>query len=63
MYEIKATCLTEGDEFTIDDGETWRTVQDVEVAVTEEAGERIVFCRDVDGKRFWLWTSEKVIVR
>jgi hypothetical protein len=62
--EYKATDLAPGDEFTIDEGETWRTVQLGEpIRVVSDGEDEIVLGRDSDGQRFWLWASETVVVR
>lgn len=53
--------LVPGDEFTINGGETWRTVQGIEPSILY--GDKIIFGRDTNGKRFWLYREEKVVVK
>ena len=61
MIEYEANELVPGDEFTINGGGDWRTVQDIEVATTKD--DEIMIGRDTDGKRFWLYYDEKVVVK
>lgn len=64
MIEYEANELVPGDEFTINGGGDWRTVQDIEVAKTlEKPSDKIMIGRDTDGKRFWLYYDEKVVVK
>ncbi len=64
MIELKSTDLSPGDEFTIDDGETWRTVQlGSPIRIVRDGEDKIVLGRDSDGNRFWLWSTEMVVVR
>jgi hypothetical protein len=61
MIEYEANELVPGDEFTINGGGDWRTVQDIEVSATKY--DKIMIGRDTDGKRFWLYYDEKVVVK
>lgn len=64
MFEFKAADLKPGDEFTIDAGETWRTIQlGHPIRIVQDGDDQIVLGRDSDDGRFWLWSTEMVIVR
>jgi hypothetical protein len=54
--------LSEGDEFTADDGESWMTVMDVCV-LHPEGQAPVVLVTSISGKRWWGHLDEEVIVK
>lgn len=54
--------LTEGDEFTPDNGKTWMTVE-ASFNVYDGSGKAILLVVTVSGKRWWGRHNEEVIVR
>ena len=59
MLEVAATALTEGEEFTKDQGETWLKVK---VVRTSDRARRVIVI-DTNGKEHQLRFTQMVIVR
>ncbi len=59
MLEVEATSLTDGDEFTKDNGETWLTAKLVRVS---DRGNRVIVI-DTNNKEHMLKLEQMVIVR
>ena len=62
MIELEAKCLKAGDEITLNDGESWQTIQDIEQAKCND-GEYIYIYHNTNGERKWLWDGEMVVTR
>jgi hypothetical protein len=59
MLEVDAITLSDGDEFTKDDGETWITAKVIRVS---DAGKRVIVI-DTNNKEHQLRFTQKVIVK
>ena len=58
--ELRVGQLTQGDEFTVDQGETWMTVKTTTVVYSP--GATVVLVTTDGGKRWWGTIDEYVIV-
>lgn len=61
---FEGSSLKVGEVFTVDQGETWHTVKDVETVQTQEdEPKEAILITTTEGKKLWVWSDEEVIVR